>query len=100
IRGKVQHFNTFREVLLIASEWMVKREELSMFVERRIFSTLSQPYEHQSCLAYWARELSVNTPAAEYPIRRQVMQGIMVLLALLKYPFYPLFNFDNGMNLI
>ena len=21
-------------------------------------------------------------------------------LALLKYPFYPLFNFDNGMNLI
>ena len=22
------------------------------------------------------------------------------LLALLKYPFYPLFNFDNGMNLI
>ena len=23
-----------------------------------------------------------------------------VLLALLKYPFYPLFNFDNGMNLI
>ena len=24
----------------------------------------------------------------------------MILLALLKYPFYPLFNFDNGMNLI
>ena len=23
-----------------------------------------------------------------------------VVLALLKYPFYPLFNFDNGMNLI
>ena len=22
------------------------------------------------------------------------------LLALLKYPFYPMFNFDNGMNLI
>ena len=22
------------------------------------------------------------------------------MLALLKYPFYPLFNFDNGMNLI
>ena len=22
------------------------------------------------------------------------------VLALLKYPFYPLFNFDNGMNLI
>ena len=79
MRGKVQNFDTFREVLLIASEWMVKREELSMFVERRIFPTLPQPYEHQSCLAYWARELSVNTPAAEYSIRRQVMQGIMVL---------------------
>ena len=23
-----------------------------------------------------------------------------LVLALLKYPFYPLFNFDNGMNLI
>ena len=78
MRGRVQNFDTFREVLLIASEWMVKREELSMFVERRIFPTLPQPYEHQSCLAYWARELSVNTPAAEYSIRRQVMQGIMV----------------------
>ena len=78
MRGKVQNFDTFREVLLIASEWMVKREELSMFVERRIFPTLPQPYEHQSCLAYWARELSVNTPAAEYPIRRQIMEGIMV----------------------
>ena len=22
------------------------------------------------------------------------------VLAILKYPFYPLFNFDNGMNLI
>ena len=26
--------------------------------------------------------------------------GVRELLALLKYPFYPLFNFDNGMNLI
>ena len=26
--------------------------------------------------------------------------GSDLLLALLKYPFYPLFNFDNGMNLI
>jgi len=25
---------------------------------------------------------------------------LRVLLALLKYPFYLLFNFDNGMNLI
>src|SRR6185436_250086 len=44
----------------------------------RIFSTLLQLDEHQSCLAYWARELSVNTPAAENPIRWQVMQEIMV----------------------
>ena len=29
-------------------------------------------------------------------------QGLSMggILALLKYPFYPLFNFDNGMNLI
>ena len=29
-------------------------------------------------------------------------QGLSLggMLALLKYPFYPLFNFDNGMNLI
>ena len=29
-------------------------------------------------------------------------QGLRMggMLALLKYPFYPLFNFDNGMNLI
>ena len=29
-------------------------------------------------------------------------QGLSMegMLALLKYPFYPLFNFDNGMNLI
>ena len=78
MRRRFQNFDTFREILLIASEWMVKREELSMFIERRIFSTLPQPYEHQSCLTYWARKLSVNTPATEYPIRRQVMQGIMV----------------------
>ena len=78
MRGRVQNFDTFREVLFIASEWMVKREELSMFIERIIFSTLPQPYEHQSCLAYWVRELSVNTSAAEYPIHWQIMKGIMV----------------------
>ena len=49
-----------------------------MFVEPRILDTLPQPNEHQSCLAYWARELSVNTPAAEYPIRWRIMKGIMV----------------------
>ena len=30
-----------------------------------------------------------------------ILETLMVsMLALLKYPFYPLFNFDNGMNLI
>jgi hypothetical protein len=50
---------------------MVKREELSMFVKRRILTTLLQPNELQSCLAYWAWELSMNTPGAEYPIRQE-----------------------------
>ena len=27
-------------------------------------------------------------------------ESFVAVLALLKYPFYPLFNFDNGMNLI
>ena len=30
----------------------------------------------------------------------QIEEPNSPLLALLKYPFYPLFNFDNGMNLI
>jgi hypothetical protein len=57
---------------------MVKREELSMFVKRRILTTLLQPNELQSCLAYWAWELSVNTPGAEYPIRQEFMQRVVV----------------------
>jgi hypothetical protein len=57
---------------------MVKREELSMFVERRILLTVLQPNEHQSRLAYWARELPMDTPAAKYPISRNVMQGVHV----------------------
>jgi len=65
MRWRVSYFNTFCKVLLISSEWMVKREELSMFVERRILATLPQPNEHQSCLAHWARKLPVNTPATE-----------------------------------
>ena len=28
------------------------------------------------------------------------IENTYLLLALLKYPFYPMFNFDNGMNLI
>ena len=61
-----------------SSEWMVKREELSMFVEQRILATLRQPNEHQRHLAYWAWELPVNTPATEYPICQIVMQGVLV----------------------
>ena len=33
---------------------------------------------NQCCRAYWTRELPVDTPATEYPIRRQIMQGIVV----------------------
>jgi hypothetical protein len=57
---------------------MVKREELSMFVERRILATLPQPNELQSCLAYWAWELPMNTLAVEYLICQEVMQGVVV----------------------
>jgi hypothetical protein len=57
---------------------MVKREELTMFVKRRILATLLLPNELQSNLAYWAWELLVNTPGTEYPIRQKVMQGVVV----------------------
>ena len=30
----------------------------------------------------------------------KIFDNARLMLALLKYPFYPLFNFDNGMNLI
>ena len=49
-----------------------------MFVERIILATLPQQNEHQCCLAYCTRELPVDTPATEYPICRQIMQGIVV----------------------
>ena len=49
-----------------------------MFVEQRILATLRQPNELQRSLAYWAWEPIVNTPAVENPIRRQVMQGVLV----------------------
>jgi len=44
---------------------MVRREELSMFVEQRILATLHQPNELQRSLAYWAWEPPVNTPGGE-----------------------------------
>ena len=57
-----------------------------MFVERRKLATLLQPDELQSCLAYWAWELPVNTTAAEYAIRHEVMQGVLVPDMHLKVP--------------
>jgi hypothetical protein len=68
LRCRVYNYSTFCKVLDVSSECMVKREELSMFVKRRILATLPQPNELQSCLAYWAWELPVNTPSIEYPI--------------------------------
>jgi len=65
LRNGVGDLNTFREVLFISSQFMVLRQELTMFVERRILATLVQPGEHHICLACWARELPVNTPRAE-----------------------------------
>jgi hypothetical protein len=52
---------------------MVLRQELMMFVKRRVLATLLQPGEHHRILAYWARELPVNTSPTEYAIRQEVM---------------------------
>ena len=78
LRFRVGHLDTFREVLGVLFECIVKREELSMLVERRKLATLLQPNELQSCLAYRAWELPVDTPGAEYPIRQEVMHGVLV----------------------
>jgi hypothetical protein len=48
---RVCHHDTFGEVLGVLSERMVKRQELSMLVERRILATLLQPDKSHSCLA-------------------------------------------------
>jgi hypothetical protein len=97
LRCRVCHYDTFREVLDVLSECLVKREELSMFVERRILATLPQPNEPQNFLAYWAWKLLVNTPGAEYPIRQEVMQGVpnmhsevcLFSSVVCPYPFLP-----------
>jgi hypothetical protein len=73
LRCRICHYDTFRKVFDVSSKCMLKREELSMFIERRILATLLQPNEQQSCLAYWAWELPVNTPGAEYPIGQEVV---------------------------
>jgi hypothetical protein len=75
---RVCNHDTFSKVLDVSSEWMLNREELSMFIERRILATLLQPNELQSCLAYGAWELAVHTPHAKYPICQEVMQGVLV----------------------
>jgi hypothetical protein len=65
LRCRVGDLNPFPKVLDVSSEWMVKREELTMLVKRRKLATPLQPSEPHSCLAYWAWELPVNTPRAE-----------------------------------
>ena len=75
---RVFHYDTFCKVFDVLSEWMVKREELTMFVEQRILATLLQPNESQTFLAYWAWELPVNTTGTEYPIGQEIMQGVVV----------------------
>ena len=73
------NYDTFCEAPNVLPKRMVSMEELSMFVERRILTPFPQPNELQSYLTCWAWELSVSTPATEYPIRWEVMQGVVVL---------------------
>ena len=47
-----------------------------------------------------ARQLGKKEKEKEGGLVYWAESGERPLLALLKYPFYPLFNFDNGMNLI
>jgi hypothetical protein len=42
---RVCHYDTFRKVLNVSSECMVRRVELSMFVERGKLATTLQPNE-------------------------------------------------------
>jgi hypothetical protein len=85
---------------------MDKREKLTMFVERRILATLLQPNEPQTFLAYWAWELSVNTPGTKYPIGQEVMQGVVVpnvhfeacLCSSVVYPYAFLPSTDQFIN--
>jgi hypothetical protein len=99
LRFRVDHLDTFREVLGVLSECMVKREELSMLVKRRKLLTLLQPNELQSFFAYQAWELPVDTPGAKYPICQEVMHRVLVpnihskvflcSLVISPYPFIP-----------
>jgi hypothetical protein len=75
---RVYHYDTFSKVLNVSSKWVVKGEELSMLIEQQKLSTFLQPNESQTFLAYWAWELPMNTPGAEYPVRKEVMQGVVV----------------------
>ena len=77
-RCEICNYDTFCEAPNVLPKWMVSREELSMFVERRILTPFPQPNEHQSCLTCWAWELSLSTPATKYPIWWEVMQGVVV----------------------
>jgi hypothetical protein len=43
LRCRLCHYDTFHKVHGVLHEWMVGREELTMFVERRILATLLEP---------------------------------------------------------
>jgi len=69
--SRVHHFDTFRKTLNVFSKWMVKREELTMFVERRILATLLQPCEPHNFLTYWAWELPLTQKVHFNPYARK-----------------------------
>jgi hypothetical protein len=62
---RVYHYDIFSKVLDVLSKWMLRREELTMFVEGRILATLLQQNEPHALLAYWAGKLAMNTLGTE-----------------------------------
>jgi hypothetical protein len=56
---------------------MVKREELSMFVEEYLPPFINQ-INFRATLHTGLGNFPINTPTAEYPIGLQVMQGVVV----------------------
>src|ERR1041384_2195050 len=78
---------TFHEILLVFSEWMVHRQELSMQVKAGILSTRRQPMKLKSCFALWAGEPSMHTPGNEKRKCRQIMQRVLVPNIQLKVLF-------------
>jgi hypothetical protein len=65
VRYRVSDLNPFPKVLDISSKWMFKKEELTMLVKQRKLVPPLQINEPHNTPAYWAWELSLNTPRAE-----------------------------------